>query len=155
MRTIDQLLNEAPVFTGIGDASLALIAGCGHNVRFAADDYLFREGGPADTFYVLRHGTIALEVAVPARPPVIIETLHDGDVAGWSWLIAPYRWQFDARAVEPTAAVAMDGACLRGKCAEDTALGFDLMQRFSQVMVERLHATRLRLLDVYGDPRAS
>ena len=155
MRTIGQLLGEAPVFAGIGDEYLELIAGCGQNVRLATDRRLFREGEPADTFYVVRHGAVALEIARPARPPVVVETLHDGDVVGWSWLVSPYRWHFDARAVEPTAGVAMDGACLRGKCAEDTALGFELMQRFSQVMVERLEATRMRLLDVYGDPRAS
>jgi CRP-like cAMP-binding protein len=154
MRTISELLGEAPVFAGIGDEYLALIAGCGQNVRLAPDERLFREGEPADTFYVVRHGAVALEMALPARPPVILETLHDGDVVGWSWLVAPYRWHFDARAIEPTAAVVMDGACLRGKCTQDTALGLELMQRFSQVMVERLQATRMRLLDVYGDPRA-
>ena len=153
MRTIGQLLGECPVFDGLDDETLALIAGCGRNVRFDAGQYLFREDGPADTFYVLRHGAVTLEVRAPARRPLVIETLHDGDVAGWSWLVPPYRWAFDARASEPTAAVALDGACLRGKCAEDPAMGFDLMQRFSQVMVERLQATRLRLMDVYGDPR--
>jgi CRP/FNR family cyclic AMP-dependent transcriptional regulator len=66
--------------------------------------------------------------------------------------VPPYRWAFDARAVEPTAAVALDGACLRGKCDEDPALGYALLQRFSLVMVERLQAARVRLLDVYGAP---
>jgi CRP-like cAMP-binding protein len=154
MRTIGQLLGEAPLFAGLGDEYLALIAGCGQNVRLATDQRLFREGEPANTFYVVRHGAVALEIAMPARTPVVIETLHDGDVVGWSWLVPPYRWHFDARAVEPTAAVAMDGACLRGKCEDDPALGFELMQRFAQVMVERLQATRMRLLDLYGAPRA-
>lgn len=151
MRTIDVLLGECPVFAGLGDDALEYIAGCGQNVRFAAGERLFREGDPADTFYVLRHGAIALEIAVAGRPPLVIETLHDGEVVGWSWLVPPYRWTFDARAVEPTAAVALDGACLRGKCEQDPALGYELFQRFSQVMLERLQATRLRLLDIYGD----
>lgn len=154
MRTIGELLGECPVFAGLDDETLAFIAGCGVNVRFEPGDYLFREDEPADTFYVLRHGVVTLELRAPARRTLVIETLHDGDVAGWSWLVPPYRWAFDARATEPTAAVALDGTCLRGKCAEDPALGFELMQRFSHVMVERLQATRLRLMDVYGDPRA-
>lgn len=155
MRTLDALLGDCPVFTGLDEATLELIAGCGRNVRFAAEQPLFREGEPADTFYVLRHGAVSLEMRVPARRPLVIETLHDGDVVGWSWLVPPYRWAFDARAAVPTAAVALDGACLREKCLEDPALGYELLQRFSQVMVERLQAARLRLLDVYGDPRVA
>ena len=155
MRTLVELLSACPVFTGLDGTTLELIAGCGRNVRFAAGQQLFREGEPADTFYVLRHGVVTLEMRVPARRPLVIETVHDGDVVGWSWLVPPYRWAFDARAAEPTAAVALDGACLREKCREDPALGFELLQRFSQVMVERLQAARLRLLDVYGDPRVA
>ncbi len=152
MRTIDELLDESPVFTGLDREALAYIAGCGRNVRFEAGERLFQEGEHADTFYVLRHGAVALEMHVPGRRPLIIETLHDGDVVGWSWLVPPYRWAFDARAIDPTAAVALDGACLRGKCDEDPALGYELLQRFSHVMVERLQAARVRLLDVYGAP---
>ena len=84
------------------------------------------------------------------RGPVVIETLHDGDVVGWSWLFPPYRWQFDARALEPSRAIAFDGACLRGKCEADHELGYELMRRFAGSIIERLQATRLRLLDVYG-----
>ena len=152
MRTIGQLLAECPVFAGLDEETLTFIAGCGRNVRFEAGERVFEEGQHADTFYVVRHGAVALETYMPGRRPLVIETLHDGDVVGWSWLVPPYRWSSDARAVEPTAAVALDGACLRGKCDEDPALGYALLQRFSHVMVERLQATRLRLLDVYGVP---
>ena len=64
---------------------------------------LFREGDPADTFYLVRHGSVALETFVPARGPVMIETLEAGEVVGWSWLFPPYRWHFDARALSPCA----------------------------------------------------
>jgi uncharacterized membrane protein YgcG len=72
-------------------------------------------------------------------------------VVGWSWLVPPYSWLFDARAVEPTGAVAFDGLCLRGKCEEDPKLGYELMKLVSQVMFSRLVAARVRLLDLYGD----
>ncbi len=81
----------------------------------------------------------------------MIETLGPGDVVGWSWLFPPYRWQFDAVALERVAAVALDGACLRAKCDDDTRLGFELTRRFAGVLIDRLQATRLRLLDLYGD----
>jgi CRP/FNR family transcriptional regulator, cyclic AMP receptor protein len=99
---------------------------------------------------VIRHGAVGLDIHVPAREPVTIETLHGGDLLGWSWLFPPYKWSFDGRAVEDTSAISLDGACLRGKCDDDHELGYELMKRFAQVIVERLQATRLRLLDVYG-----
>jgi CRP-like cAMP-binding protein len=133
---------------------LEVLAGCASNVRFAEGEVVFREGDEADTFYLIRHGTIALETFVPTRGPVTIETAGPGEVVGWSWLFPPYRWHFDARALSLVRATAFDGACLRGKCEADTALGYDLMRRFAQVMIERLQWTRLRLLDVYGSRRS-
>jgi CRP/FNR family transcriptional regulator, cyclic AMP receptor protein len=151
VETIDQLLQHAPVFAGLEHSQLEFIAGCARNVTFAADHRLFREGDPADTFYLVRHGSVALETFVPARGSITIETIGPGEVVGWSWLFAPYRWHFDARTLVPVRATWFDGACLRGKCHDDPALGFELMTRFAHVMIERLQWTRLRLLDLYGD----
>jgi CRP/FNR family cyclic AMP-dependent transcriptional regulator len=150
VETIDTILRDVPLFEGLPDEALELIAGCGSNVHFGEGELLFRQGDPADTFFVIRHGSVALETFVPARGPVTIETIESGDVVGWSWLFAPYRWHFDAKALVAVRATAFDGACLRGKCDADPALGYQLMSRFAQVMIERLQWTRLRLLDVYG-----
>ena len=122
MQTLDELVAESPIFAGLGQTQLELIAGCGSNVGFEAGRYLFREGDPADTFYLVRHGRVALETFVPGRGPLTIETVDAGDVVGWSWLFPPYRWHFDARALDVVRAVAFDGACLRGKCDDDPAL---------------------------------
>ena len=81
---------------------------------------------------------------------MMIQTIDEGDVLGWSWLFPPYVWHFDVKAVELTRAIAMDGECLRNKCEEDHELGYEIMKRFSHVMVNRLSATRLQLLDIYG-----
>jgi CRP/FNR family cyclic AMP-dependent transcriptional regulator len=150
IRTVDQLIGASRLFADLLPHHLELIAGCASTARVEAGDYLFREGEQADTFYVLRRGTVALETHVPGRQPARLMTLHEEDVLGWSWLFPPYRWHFDAVATEPVRAVAFDGACLRTKCAEDHHLGYELMRRFAQIMVSRLHATRLQMLDVYG-----
>jgi CRP/FNR family transcriptional regulator, cyclic AMP receptor protein len=152
MRTIDRVLAELPAFAGLDPSYLELIAGCGVNRVFEAGEQLFREGDPADTFYVIRHGRVALEVEAPGKGALMIETLGEGSLVGWSWLFPPYRCSFDARALEQTRTVAFDGACLRGKCEQDSGLGYELMQRFASVMLDRLQATRLQLLDVYGEP---
>jgi CRP-like cAMP-binding protein len=150
MKTIEALLAEVPLLEGLQPDARALVAGCASNVHFDANAVIFRAGDPADVFYAVRQGTIALELFVPARGAVTIETLEAGEVVGWSWLFPPYRWHFDARALTAIRATAFDGACLRAKCEADPALGYDLMSRFAQVTIERLQWTRLRLLDLYG-----
>jgi CRP/FNR family transcriptional regulator, cyclic AMP receptor protein len=150
---LDEILAQVPFFEGMAEDELALIAGCGRNVHFAAGETIFRQGDAADTFFVVRHGTVAVGNFVPPRGELVVETLESGDLLGWSWLFPPYRSHFDARALSPVRATQFDGACLRDKCAADPALGYDLMSRFAQVLIERLQWTRLRLLDIYGDGR--
>ena len=84
------------------------------------------------------------------REPITVETVSEGDVLGWSWLFAPYKWTFDARALELTRVIALDAVCLRGKCEEDAHFGYEMLKRFSEIVVQRLQATRLQLLDVYN-----
>jgi len=153
LRRLENVLAELPLLHGLAPETLTLIAGCAGNVHFAQDAHLIRRGEPADVFYLIRHGSAVLETYVPGRGPVAIETLEAGEVLGWSWLFPPYRWHLDARALTPVRATAFDGACLRGKCDADPALGYDLMSRFAQVLIERLQWTRLRLIDVYGNDR--
>jgi CRP/FNR family transcriptional regulator, cyclic AMP receptor protein len=152
-RRLDEILADVPFLAGLSADELALLAGCASNVHFDEGEVLFREGDAANSFYVVRHGSVALELHVPARGGMTIETIEAGEVIGWSWLFPPYRWHFDARALSSVRATAFDGECLRGKCEDDPALGYDLMKRFAQVLMERLQWTRLRLLDVYGDGR--
>jgi CRP/FNR family transcriptional regulator, cyclic AMP receptor protein len=153
MPELDALLAEVPFFAGLGAPELSLLAGCASNVRFTEGEMLFREGEAADAFYVVRHGTVALETFVPALGGVAVETIEAGEVIGWSWLFPPYRWHLDARALSTVRATSFDGVCLREKCENDPVLGYDLMKRFAQVLIERLQWTRLRLLDVYGHSR--
>jgi CRP-like cAMP-binding protein len=134
----------------MGPEHLRLIGACAVNRVFEEGEYLTREGEPADTFFVIRRGDVAIETYTPQRGALLIETLHDRDLVGWSWLVPPYRTQFDVRAQGTTHTIAFDGACLRAKCDEDPLLGYDLLRRFAAVLLERLQATRLRLIDVYG-----
>jgi CRP/FNR family transcriptional regulator, cyclic AMP receptor protein len=123
---------------------------CGHEQHVEPGERLCREGDPADRFFLIQSGAVALEIAVPGRDALLIETLHAGDLLGWSWLFEPHRWQFDARALEAGDLLVFDGACVRARCEADPALGYEFMQRFAAVMVERLQATRLQLMDVSG-----
>lgn len=150
MQTLEPILSEHPFLKGLKPEHLKLLVGCASNVRFNAGQYLFREGEEANQFYMIRQGKVAVEIHAAGRGPITVQTVGEGDVLGWSWLIPPYRWRFDARALELTRAIALDGKCLRTKSEEDYDLGYELLKRFSNIIVERLEATRLQLLDVYG-----
>jgi CRP/FNR family cyclic AMP-dependent transcriptional regulator len=148
--SLERILGEHPFFGGMEEPYLQLFVDCASNVRFNAGEMIFREGEDANTFYLIRHGKVALETSGPQHGSVIIETLSEGEVLGWSWMVPPYRWRFDARAVEAVRAIALDGRCLRGRSEEDHDLGYELMKRAALVMERRLQAARLQLLDVYG-----
>jgi CRP/FNR family cyclic AMP-dependent transcriptional regulator len=150
MLTIADAVTGCPLFEGLPARHLRLIAGCGRFTRFPAGATILREGAAADRFFVLREGSVALEVASPERGPLVIQTLGPGDTLGWSWLFPPYQWHLDAVARDAVAAIAFDAVCLRAKCDADHELGHHVMARFAGVMLRRLMATRLQLLDVYS-----
>lgn len=148
--SFERILGEHPFFKGLAQPHLATVVGCAANVTFDAGQRICRTGEDANSFYVVRHGSVGVEITAPGRGPVTIETVGDGDVLGWSWLFPPYKWHFDARARTFVRALALDGACLRGKCDQDPLLSAALIRRFAQVIVERLEATQLQLMDLYG-----
>jgi len=150
MKTIAGLLREHPFFRDLNAADIELIGGCGANTVYPVGEHLARENAPADHFFLIRSGRVAVETYLPERGPLCLQTLHDGDIFGWSWLFPPYLWTFDARALDEVHAIRLDGKCLREKCERDPRLGFQLMKRFARIMTERLQAARIQLLDIYG-----
>jgi CRP-like cAMP-binding protein len=152
MENLERLLAEQPFFQELPPRYVQLLGGCASNTRFDAGQLIFRQGEEADQFYLLRHGRVAIEIHAPGRGPLTVQTVGEGEVLGWSWLMHPHRWHFDARAVTLVRALALDGKCLRTKCEEDHDLGYEFLKRFAQIIVQRLEATRLQLLDVYGVP---
>ena len=120
------------------------------HIQFDAGQFILHEGDEANNFYVIRHGKIAIKLFSAERGSLTIQTIGEGEVLGWSWLIPPYRWRFDAQAIEITRAVALDARCLRNKCEQDHDLGYELLKRFSSIVAHRLEAICLQLLDVYS-----
>lgn len=149
--SLDKILREHPFFKGMDDKSLETLSGCARNERFAAGEFIASEGEPADKFYLIRAGTVALEFDVPGRGPIIVETLHAGDIVGWSWLVPPHKWWSDVRAMELTRVVSLDVSCLRDKLDKDHSLGYDLYSRFTMIMARGLRAAHLQLSDMFGD----
>jgi CRP-like cAMP-binding protein len=151
MEGLERVIKAHPFFAGMAEEFSALVCGCAKNAHFSAGQYLFHEGEPADWLYLIRHGRVALQLTAPGRGAVIFQTVVEGELAGVSWLIPPYRWTYDATAIEDTRAIAINAACLREKCEDDHDLGYEMMKRFMPVLIQRLQATRLQILDVYGN----
>lgn len=150
METLERIIAEHPFLTGLDPAFTKLMVGCASNVRFNRGDYIFREGDPANQFYLIREGKVAVEVFAPQSKPIIVATLTEGEILGWSWLLPPYQWKLNARATESVRAIALDGKCLRTKCEQNHDLGYEVLKRFAQIIEQRLEATRMQLLDVYA-----
>lgn len=150
IQTLEPIISQHPFFQDLEPAHLQFVVECAANIRVKAGVFLFREGEPANQFYLIRHGRVALQIFIPGAGPTTFVTLEAGEVLGWSWLFPPYRWHFDARAVELTRAITFEGECLRAKCDADPKLGYILMQRFSRILTQRLLATQQQLLVMYG-----
>jgi len=150
METLERIIAEHAFFAGLDSEFTNLMVGCASNVRFKKGDYIFREGDPADTFYLMRNGKVAVEIFAPQHEPIIVATLEEGEILGWSWLLPPYQWKHQARATEDVRAIALDGKCLRTKCEQNHDLGYEILKRFARIIEQRLEATRLQLIDVYA-----
>lgn len=150
MENLARIISNHPFCNGLETYYIDLLVGCASNVSCETDFYLFREGGEANTFYLIRKGRVALESHAPPHPALILETVAEGDMLGWSWLVPPYRWRFSARAVDAVRAIAINGKCLREKCERNPHLGYELLKRTVEIVSDRLEASRLRMLDLFG-----
>ena len=142
------------VLAGLSPAHRDLVDAAAVLVRFGARERLFHEGTRAAGCWLIHDGCIALDLAIPGRGEVVVQTLGPGDVLGWSWLIPPYEWHFGAITTRETTATKLDTDQLRRLATEDPRFGYALALSLFQACVERLQATRSRLLDLYGSPHA-
>lgn len=147
--SIEQRLAEHPFLEGLNQPQIALLAKAAIPTEFQPNELIFSRGEPANGFYLIESGSIALESPQPNAAPVVIETIHAGEPLGWSWLFPPYRWQFSARAVERGTAVCIAGIALREHRDEDLTLSHELFKRMSRVMVHRLQTAREKLASAH------
>lgn len=149
METLEPILKEHPFLHDLKQEHFNIILGCASNVRFREQEIIFHEGDEANKFYLIRHGQVAVAIPTSSHSSITIQTIHEGDILGFSWLIPPHKARFLCRAVGDTRAIAFDGKCLREKCEKDHDLGYELLKRLTKVLSARLQSTRLQLLDLY------
>ncbi len=145
--TLATTIAEHRLFKNLAPRYLALLTEVAMFKEFAADEVIFKEGDPANRFYLILDGEVALESARRDDPSVLLQTIGRDDVLGWSWLFPPYYWHFDARATEPTKAIFFYGTWLRENCERDHDFGYEMMKRMSAIIIARLQATRKKLAE--------
>lgn len=147
---IEALLSETPFLRGLEEKHLARLHGIASVKDVPENSLLFKMNAPADQCFIICEGHVSLEVYDSGEGPRPLETLGPGSVLGWSWLIEPRTWSFDARAVEPAKVIALEAAGLRAAMEDDPELGYRMLKRFLDVFTKRLQETRLQLLDLYA-----
>jgi CRP/FNR family transcriptional regulator, cyclic AMP receptor protein len=150
MITMAALLAEQPFFAGMRPIKLEKLSYYAKRRVFRPGTRVFNEGEHADRFWVIRDGRVALDAHLPGRSDAVVETLASGAVLGWSWLFPPYAWHFGAVALAPTLTIELEGPGVLRLSQADPEIGYELSRRFMSVVVERLQATRVRLIDIYG-----
>ena len=133
------------LFHDLSKRHVAVLAAAAARREFARDEIIFREGKPANRFYLILRGAVALERPSPGPAPMLMQLIGRDDVLGWSWLFPPHYWRFDARAAERTEVIFFDGTWLREQCERDTDFGYEMMKRMSAIVLERLQVTRRKL----------
>lgn len=129
---------------------LAKLAGFGKEVSYNDGEVFMRQDEKANRFYVLQRGKVSIEIPSITGEPVSLGTISEDEILGWSWLFPPYKWSFEARALEDVTAIEFDADAVHAACREDHRFGYDIVLRISGAMMERLKAARLQLLETYG-----
>ena len=151
MKTLNEMIAAHPVFQGIRTKHLEILSNHAAKARFGPGHILFREDDPAFQFYLIESGKVVVETRGVGAAPLPIEVVTAGQVLGWSWLFAPYAIHFQARVLEATEAIFLDGASLLIAAEQDPEFGYELTKRMAQVLIERLQATRKLLLEFQAE----
>lgn len=151
-QAIREYLSRHPFFNGMDDKYIEFLADSAVETQIGEGGILFRQGNPADRFYLLQSGQVSVQVPALVGPVLEIQRLGEGQLLGWSWLIPPYLWNFQARVEADSTILEFDGRAVLAHCEADPRFGFELLKRFASLMSERLGAARQKMMDEWNPP---
>ncbi len=150
--SIEDYLSTHKFFSGLDESSMKFLSESATRILIKRDDVLFQQGESADKFYLLLNGRVSVQVPALVGPALEMQSLGKDQMLGWSWLIPPYRWNFQARVVEDSELLEFDGGAILARCEEDPKFGYQLLKRFAALMSERLDAARQNMMDHWNPP---
>ena len=142
----DPPLSVYPCFSELHLVDISFLETVVSSQTISGGEYLFKKGDDAQAFYLIQEGTVALQLSQEGKEPISLMTLNTGELIGWSWLIPPYQWNFDALAINPCELLVFDAASVRRRMDWDNGFGYRAMTSLALTMHDRLTATRLQLL---------
>lgn len=145
------LVARQPFFKGLNSHQLELLTDSALEMEFQAGQAIFEAGSPANRFYLILEGKVAIESEMKEHGAAALRVLGPGDALGWAWLFPPYYLHSSARTLEPTRTIFFYGTRLREHCQQDHEFGYQLMTRVAEVMVQNLNAMQQRLMEC-ADP---
>ncbi len=113
-------------------------------ITLGSRETLRKAGEPADSFYIVMEGVVDLYTR-DKKQPRLVQSVGVGNVIGWSWAVAPYKWTYEVRAQTPAMVAEFDAKAIRAKCAQDPAFGYSVMKRVCDLMLDRLNHVRTLL----------
>ena len=150
--SITEYLSKQEILSGLDPDFTQFIASCAKEKRVEKGAVLFRRGDKADRFFLVRSGSLTIEIPAIQGPSLEVQRLGPDKILGWSWLIPPYRWSFQAKAQETSDVIEFDGAAIVKRCEEEPKLGYEMMKRFTLLMSERIEASRQKMMDEWNPP---
>lgn len=151
MDKIKKLISEKPFFRDLKSEYIDILAKYATKSEYQPFDFIFKIGEDANNFYLVESGNVAIELFSSEKGIIRIQTVGEGDILGWSWMLPPYKWHFEARTIENTSLIVFDGKAILKECEKNQGFGYEILKRYMVVMAERLEAARYQLLDVYGN----
>ena len=145
-----EYLSAHEFFSGFSDDALKFLCECSSTLMIKKGQILFRQGENANKFYVVLNGHISIQIPAIMGPTLEIQTLSKGQVLGWSWLIPPYKWNFQTRAEEDSELLEFDGTDILARCEQEPKFGYELLKRFAALMSERLNSARQKMMDEWN-----
>ena len=149
-QSIPEYLSNHTFFSGLREDFVTLLGQYVSTLEVEKGHILFQQGERADKFYIIRHGRISVQIPALMGPTLEIQSLRTDQVLGWSWLISPYQWHFQAKAEENSMLLAFDGASILEKCEQEPKFGYELLKRFAALMSERLDVSRQKMMDEWN-----
>ncbi len=147
-----EYLSEHDFFSGLDDDILKFLCDCSSEFVIKKGQILFLQGENANAFYVVYTGLIAIKIPSIIGPSLEIQTLGKNQVLGWSWLISPYKWNFQAEAEEDSELLMFDGAAILARCEQNPRVGYELLKKFAALMSTRLDVARQKMMDEWNPP---
>lgn len=149
-QSISEYMLSHEFFSELNEDSMLILCKYVRPLEIKKGQLLFRQGEHADNFYIIRNGHISVQIPALMGPTLEIQTLSKDQVLGWSWLISPYQWHFQAKAERDSSLLEFNGSKILARCELEPKFGYELLKRFAVLMSDRLDASRQKMMDEWN-----